>query len=507
MRKYLLGLVVCANVFAASPLVVGARGGMGLTDSFGGVAGRFGSGLANRQYLLGPTAGVRLPLGFSVEGDALWRRETLGLGIGGLGGLSTHFDSWQFPVMLRYTAGENAIAPVLGAGVSVRRLEDFGSLLAAGSTSSTSVGFVAGAGLRFKAGPVNITPEMRYTRWNSTGLVGQWCGLRSDRTCACPSLPLLQQVPCTLRGSPVYSLQHLRPGQRLYAPRYLSLCPATRGGASMFRNTICAFALAGLTGFSGWAQQEQQEPSSVRDLCVKAAPGKSAEFETFLREVGIPLNRSRVEAGEAEWFAVLRPVAVASTSPQCDYRIVFGYKGLPPETPGPAQIDAALKRAKLSMTASDWMARRDALSTLVSQEIWYGIDSVGPPFDRNSYLQMNHYKVKAGRFEEWTKLETGFWKPLVAMNLEQGGKSSWAAVALRMPQGDSLPYNAMTVDVFPDWNSLIRGVPMDQLWPKLHADLTLTKFFERLDDVRERHSVDVYRVTEAARGKTAISSR
>jgi hypothetical protein len=176
MRKVLLGLVVCASAFAEGPLMVGARGGMGLTDSFGGFAGSFGPGLTNRQYLLGPTVGVRLPLGFSVEGDALWRRDTLGLGIGGLGGLSTHFDSWQFPVMLRYTGGESAVSPVFGGGVSVRRLEDFGSLAAAGTTSSTSVGFVAGAGLRFKAGPVDITPEVRYTRWNSRGLVDSIAG-------------------------------------------------------------------------------------------------------------------------------------------------------------------------------------------------------------------------------------------------------------------------------------------------------------------------------------------
>ena len=42
---------------------------------------------------------------------------------------------------------------------------DVPSFLFSGSTSSNTVGFVAGGGLRFKLGRVDITPEVRYTRW------------------------------------------------------------------------------------------------------------------------------------------------------------------------------------------------------------------------------------------------------------------------------------------------------------------------------------------------------
>jgi opacity protein-like surface antigen len=122
-----------------------------------------------RRFEVGPTVGFRLPLGFSVEGDALFKREGLSLGqFGGFSGLSTHSDSWQFPVMLRFTAGHQPIAPVLGAGVSVRHINNFGdvpSYLFNSSTSANTVGFVAGGGVRFKVGPVDVTPEVRYTRW------------------------------------------------------------------------------------------------------------------------------------------------------------------------------------------------------------------------------------------------------------------------------------------------------------------------------------------------------
>ena len=52
--------------------------------------------------------------------------------------------------------------------MTVRHVNDFGtipSFVFNEATSPNTVGFVAGAGLRLKLGPVNITPELRYTRW------------------------------------------------------------------------------------------------------------------------------------------------------------------------------------------------------------------------------------------------------------------------------------------------------------------------------------------------------
>jgi hypothetical protein len=152
----------------------GARGGASFVDNNSSLLGGLGSAALNRSYLIGPTFGLRLPLGFSVEGDALFKRQSLSLnqfiGLpGALSGIGTHADSWEFPVMLKYAVGSSPIAPVLGAGVSVRHINDFGDVptfLLTSSTTANSVGFVGGAGLRVQMGPVSITPELRYTRWN-----------------------------------------------------------------------------------------------------------------------------------------------------------------------------------------------------------------------------------------------------------------------------------------------------------------------------------------------------
>lgn len=174
MRALILAFPLAWNAVAAGPLIIGARGGVPFANTNDAVINsveRYGN---SQTYKIGPTAGVKLPLGFSVEGDALFSRQTLDVApISGFGAFGANLDSWEFPVMVKYTAGRSIFAPVLGAGLSFRHINDFAGgipsqVLTLGA-SSNSVGFVAGGGVRFNFGPVAVTPEVRYTRWNESG--------------------------------------------------------------------------------------------------------------------------------------------------------------------------------------------------------------------------------------------------------------------------------------------------------------------------------------------------
>jgi hypothetical protein len=73
--------------------------------------------------------------------------------------------------MLKYTGGGGPISPVLGGGVTVQHISNFGSVpsyLFTGRTTPNSVGFVAGGGVQFRAGSFAVTPELRYTRWTGS---------------------------------------------------------------------------------------------------------------------------------------------------------------------------------------------------------------------------------------------------------------------------------------------------------------------------------------------------
>jgi len=54
----------------------------------------------------------------------------------------------------------------------------------------------------------------------------------------------------------------------------------------------------------------------------------------------------------------------------------------------------------------------------------------------------------------------------------------------------------MTVDIFPDWNALLQGVPVDDLWPKVLPGTTPTDTFNRMDRVRSIHDREVYQLDE-----------
>jgi hypothetical protein len=249
------------------------------------------------------------------------------------------------------------------------------------------------------------------------------------------------------------------------------------------------------------ATSRAQDQPTVREYCIKVAPGKAAEYEAFLRDVSVPLAQARADSGEFAWSVIARGVIPAGSSARCDYRFAYGYKGLPPEEISKEALDAAIKRAKLTLTADQLIAKRTALTSLVAAEIWYRIDGVGPDVEKGGYVRFNHYNVRRGQMDEWVRLETTYWKALMDAWLKGGGKGGWGVYGLWMPGGESTPYDAMTVDTFPDWNGLMRGVPVTELWPKVHPNRTSTDAFDRMAEVRSIHDVEYYKVVEVVRGK------
>jgi hypothetical protein len=247
--------------------------------------------------------------------------------------------------------------------------------------------------------------------------------------------------------------------------------------------------------------QDQTEPPTSRGFCIKVAPGKQAEIKAFLHDVGVPVNQAAANAGGFDWYLALRSVVPAGSSAPCDYRIVYGYKGLPPEPASQETLEANIKAAKVNMTLEQFIAKRNSLASLVSTSIWQGIEAVGPDAEKGNYVRLNHYKVGNGDFDEWIEMERAYWKPLMEAWLKEGGKGSWRVTALMMPSGDAMPYNGMTVDIFPDWNGLVRGLPVGDLWPKVHPNITTTEAFARLAKVRSIHDLEVYQIDELVRAR------
>jgi len=232
----------------------------------------------------------------------------------------------------------------------------------------------------------------------------------------------------------------------------------------------------------------------ARDNCVKVRDGKWREYSAFLQDVTAKLAKVRVDSGAAASFTIAQAVAPSGRSARCDYHIVYTYTGFPPELPGAEQTAADLKKAGISMTREAMLARRDELSYLVGVDIWRWRERVGQSA-KGAYARINYDKVHANMGGEWLSRESNGWKQLAEEASKQYG-TAWRVATLAMPGGENLPYNAMTIDVFPDWAALGKGIPSRELWNKVHPNTDMAAHMARLAAIRDRPRVDIVRLVE-----------
>jgi hypothetical protein len=181
---------------------VGVLGGVPLTDTTSGHD-------ESPRYVVGPTIEMRLPAGFAVEADALYRRfgnsNGFSLSNGSIGFITVAIgtvavtnapfiasfanrergNAWEFPLLGKYyfRPRTSSWQPFAGTGFAFRTVarHDFHTqaVTDANGALQTStfksdfrtpleVGAVVAAGLRYRAGRFAISPQVRYTRWGGT---------------------------------------------------------------------------------------------------------------------------------------------------------------------------------------------------------------------------------------------------------------------------------------------------------------------------------------------------
>ena len=84
-------------------------------------------------------------------------------------------------------------------------------------------------------------------------------------------------------------------------------------------------------------------------------------------------------------------------------------EGAPPAPRGPEVFEKALQKAGVNMTASDWTAKANSLSSLVSTEMWRPRIRVGAP-QKDHYLFLNYMKVHDA--PEYNDFEGAVWRPM-----------------------------------------------------------------------------------------------
>jgi opacity protein-like surface antigen len=188
MKKTLWLSLLLASAGVAGPLSVGIRGGIPLTDFFDNVNnGNFVLTSTTNRYIIGPTVELRLPAGFGLEFDALYRHLNYNASFNAVDVFTnnrTTGNAWEFPLLAKYRFATPLVKPYVDAGVAFDTLSGLKQTVVntiapnrqtTTTTSnphelsnSTTTGFVIGFGVDVKAIVVHISPEFRYTRWGSS---------------------------------------------------------------------------------------------------------------------------------------------------------------------------------------------------------------------------------------------------------------------------------------------------------------------------------------------------
>ncbi len=178
-----------SGVLRGPSFSLGLTGGVRPTDDF-----QYAATSESKRYVAGLTAVAGLPMGFSIEFDALYRRQGYNTAAGTALYTATIHETdnvWEFPLLARYRVPVRGIRPFAEAGWAPRMIH--GTKDASGSYLSqlnppvytqyssqthtewpTTHGAIVGGGIEFSAGRLRFAPEVRYTHWNRQAISGNF---------------------------------------------------------------------------------------------------------------------------------------------------------------------------------------------------------------------------------------------------------------------------------------------------------------------------------------------
>jgi Outer membrane protein beta-barrel domain len=156
-RRFLVyALLVCAALCCASrasaqPLGLGLKLGATLSNA---VSTADPAAIPNNtSFIVGGYLEMRLPLGFSIEGDALYYPNFYTAAAGG-------GSIWQFPLLAKFSLPLGPIIPYIEGGPSYSHLSDVKTVT--DILHDSNYGITLGAGISIKIGGFRIGPEIRY---------------------------------------------------------------------------------------------------------------------------------------------------------------------------------------------------------------------------------------------------------------------------------------------------------------------------------------------------------
>lgn len=236
---------------------------------------------------------------------------------------------------------------------------------------------------------------------------------------------------------------------------------------------------------------QQPNPGYHAVACFKLKPDSAAAFHKFVTDELLKLAQGRVDDGELTSYYLLRSVYPQGEIAACDYIVVSFFPQMP-HTLGTEQLEAAIKKAGLTISPEDYVKHRDAVSKLVSVAIFQNQASAGAA-KKGDYFQVNYMRVANENFNDYLALEKNVWKPFAEALIKDGREDAWSVNVQAMPFGSDLPYQVVTVDAYPSMDAVFRSDPQFlERFRKVHPDQEFGTTIERFEKLRTQARVELF---------------
>ena len=167
-KTILAGFVFSNSLLAQFGFGLGVKGGVPFTDLLKGLGVINGipvTGVTrSNDYLIGPAAEVRIPLGFAFEVDGLYRGADYHVNTA-TSTFNATANSWEIPYLAKFRFPIPLLKPFLFAGGAYRTFSDLSP-----NITPTHNAFAAGGGIELRIKRLRLSGEARYLHWNGSSV-------------------------------------------------------------------------------------------------------------------------------------------------------------------------------------------------------------------------------------------------------------------------------------------------------------------------------------------------
>lgn len=269
----------------------------------------------------------------------------------------------------------------------------------------------------------------------------------------------------------------------------------------------CSCSVTAVLLLTSGLYAQTQPPRYYSLTCSKLQPGKTqADYKQFLDTYTKKAIQTQMETGGLSTWYLLRSIYPSGSEARCTYMTVSAYNGAPPAPLGLERMGAILQKSGSGITSSEYIAKRNALTSLVSSELWRTVVLTGE-LQKGDYLYVNSMKVHNGN--EWMDMEQKIWKPMAESWIKSGKMRAWGVSVPVIPAGTDLKYQATTIDVYPSWEAIFDARPLVETFKTVHPNENIDQTFEKMGKVRDLARRELFVIDEklSASGAAVLSKK